>query len=86
MTVAKFLIMIGLISNILGVGLLARDLILTKAEATELAAFYQPGEEKHERRRLLEVQSALSQSRNAQIGLVLTILGFVGQLVGTLLW
>ena len=86
MTVAKLLIMIGLIMNILGVGLLTRDLILTKAEATELAAFYQPDEEKHERRRLLEVQSALSQSRNAQIGLALMILGFAGQLVGTLLW
>ena len=39
MTVAKLLIMIGLIMNILGVGFLTRDLILTKAEATELAAF-----------------------------------------------
>jgi hypothetical protein len=86
MAVAKLFIMIGLISNILGVGLLTRDLILTKAEAAELAAFYQPGGEKHERRRLLEVQSALSQSRNAQIGLALMILGFVGQLAGTMLW
>jgi len=84
--VAKLLIITGLTLNILGVGLLARDLILTKAEATELAAFYQPGEEQHERRRLLEVQSVLSQSRNAQIGVALAIVGFVGQLVGTLLW
>ena len=83
---AKLLIITGLTLNILGVGLLARDLILTKAEATELAAFYQPGEEQHERRRLLEVQSVLSQSRNAQIGVALAIVGFVGQLVGTLLW
>ena len=86
MLVAKLFIIIGLTLNILGVGLLARDLILTKAEATELAAFYQPGEEQHERRRLLEVQSVLSQSRNAQIGVALAIVGFVGQLVGTLLW
>jgi hypothetical protein len=86
MLVAKLLIITGLTLNILGVGLLARDLILTKAEATELAAFYQPGEEQHERRRLLEVQSVLSQSRNAQIGVALAIVGFVGQLVGTLLW
>jgi hypothetical protein len=86
MTVAKLLIMTGLSANILGVALLTRDLILTKAEATELAAFYQPGEEKHERRRLLEVRSVLNQSRNAQIGLALMILGFVGQLFGTLLW
>ena len=86
MLVAKLLIITGLTLNILGVGLLARDLILTKAEATELAAFYQPGEEQHERRRLLGVQSVLSQSRNAQIGVALAIVGFVGQLVGTLLW
>jgi hypothetical protein len=86
MAAARLLIMSGLILNILGVCLLTRDLILTKAEATELAAFYQPSEERHEARRLLEVQSALSQSRNAQIGLALMILGFVGQLVGTLLW
>jgi hypothetical protein len=78
-TVAKLLIMIGLIMNILDVGRLTRDLILTKSEATELAVFHQPGED-------LEVQSVLRQSRNAQIGLALMILGFVEQLVGTLLW
>lgn len=86
MTVAKLLIVIGLSANILGSGLLTRDLILTKVEAIELAAFYRPGEERHERRRLLEVQTTLNQSRNAQIGLALMIFGFVGQLIGTLLW
>jgi hypothetical protein len=85
MILAKFMITAGLTSNIVGAGLLARDLILTKAEAIELAAFYQPGETEHEKRRLLDVQSVLTQSRNAQIGLALMILGFLGQLVGTLL-
>jgi hypothetical protein len=85
MTLAKLLITAGLLSNIVGAGLLAWDLILTKAEAIELAAFYRPGEVEHEKRRLLEVQSMLAQSRNAQIGLVLMILGFLGQLVGALL-
>lgn len=86
MTVAKLLITLGLSANIVGAGLLARDLILTKAEAVELAAFYLPGEEKHENRRLLDVQSALKQSRNAQVGLMLMIFGFIGQIAGTLLW
>jgi len=39
----KLLIVTGLISTIAGVGLLTRDLILTKAEAIEMAAFYRPG-------------------------------------------
>jgi len=86
MTLAKLLITIGLISNIAGAGLLARDLILTKAEAIELAAFYQPGEANHERRRLLDVQAVLDKSHNAQIGLALLVLGFLGQIVGTWLW
>lgn len=83
---ATLLIVIGLILNILGVGLLTLELILTKAEATELAALYLSGDEKHEKRRLLEVQSVLRQSRNAQIGLMLMVLGFLGQRMGTLLW
>lgn len=82
----KLLMTVGLISNIAGAGLFAWDLILTKAEATELAAFYRPGEAEHEKRRLLDVQDALAKSRNAQIGLALFVLGFVGQLVGTWLW
>jgi hypothetical protein len=85
MMLAKLLIVAGLVSNMVGAGLLARDLILTKAEAIELATFYRPGEAEHEKRRLLDVQSVLAQSRNAQIGLVLMILGFLGQLVGALL-
>ena len=79
-------ITVGLVSNIAGAGLFAWDLILTKAEATELAAFYRPGEAEYEKRRLLDVQAALAKSRNAQIGLALFILGFVGQLVGIWLW
>lgn len=59
---------------------------MTKAEATELAAFYQPGEEKHEKRRLLDVQAALDKSRNVQLGLALFVIGFLGQLVGVWLW
>lgn len=86
MILPKLLITIGLISNIVGAGLLAWDLILTKAEAVEMATFYEPGEAQHEKRRLLEVRSLLVQSRNAQIGLALMVLGFLGQLVGTLLW
>jgi hypothetical protein len=59
---------------------------LTKVKANELAAFYQPGEAKHKKRRLLEVQAILEKSRNAQIGVALLVLGFLGQIVGTWLW
>lgn len=86
MTLAKLLITIGLISNVAGSGLLTWDLILTKAEAIELAAFYRPDEANHERRRLLDVQAVLDKSRNAQLGLALLVLGFLGQIVGTWLW
>lgn len=84
MTLAKLPITAGLASNMVGAGLLAWDLILTKAEAIELAAFYQPGEAGHGKRRLLHAQAALARSRNAQIGLALMVLGFLGQLVGAL--
>jgi hypothetical protein len=43
------LIASGLMSNIVGAGLLARGLILAKAETIELAAFVQPREAEHER-------------------------------------
>lgn len=81
----KLLITIGLMFNIAGAGLLTRDLILTKAEAIEMAAFYHPGGAEHEKRRLLEANAVLKKSRNAQIGLVLMVVDFLGQLVGTLL-
>lgn len=86
MILGKLLITIGLILNIAGASLLTWDLIMTKAEAIELATFYKPGEDKHERRRLLDVQAVLDKSRNAQIGLGLLAFGFLGQLLGTWLW
>ena len=83
MLIAKLVITLGLISNIVGVVLLAWDLILTKEEAIALAALYAPSKTHHEKHRLLEVQEALSKSRHAQIGLVLFAVGFLGQLLGT---
>ena len=82
----KLLIAIGLILNIAGAGLMARDLILTKLEAVEMAAFHQPGGSEHEKRRLLDVNAVLNKSRNAQVGVVLMVIGFCAQLIGTLLW
>jgi hypothetical protein len=75
-----------LILNIAGSGRLTPDLILIEAEAIEMAAFHQPGGAEHEKRRLLEANAVLKESRNIQIGLVLISVGFLGQLVGTLLW
>ena len=86
MILGKLLITIGLISNIAGASLLTWDLIMTKAEAIELATFYKPGETEHEKRRLLDVQAVLDKSRNAQFGLALLVFGFLAQLVGTWLW
>ncbi|MGH6995263.1 MAG: hypothetical protein ACRED7_06630 [Stellaceae bacterium] len=81
---AKLISSAGLLLNILGAALLTWDLILTKAEALEIARHYFPdsGEHSHESRRLLQIKESLRVSRNAQIGLALMILGFCGQLAG----
>jgi hypothetical protein len=76
----------GLVLNMLGAGLLAWDLILTKTEALELTRHYFPdaGERNHESRKLLQIKESLRVSRNAQIGLALIVIGLCGQLAG--LW
>lgn len=82
----KIVVSAGLLLNMLGAGLLAWDIILTKTEALELTRHYFPdaGESSHESRKLLQVKERLRVSRNAQIGLALIIVGLSGQLAG--LW
>jgi hypothetical protein len=82
---AKIITTIGLILNISGAGFLAWDLILTKKEAIELARLYlpRPSETGHEKRQVLGVEESLRKSRNAQLGLAMLSIGFLGQLVGT---
>jgi len=46
--------------------------------------FPDAGESNHESRKLLQIKERLRVSRNAQIGLVLIVVGLCGQLVG--LW
>ena len=81
----KAIISAGLIMNMVGAGLLAWDVILTKTEALELTRHYfpEPSERSHEIRKLLQVKERLRVSRNAQIGLALIVAGLCGQLVGT---
>lgn len=81
---AKMIISTGLILNIVGAGLLAWDLILTKTEAIELAKLYFPitGDHDREIRKLSHISESLRVSRNAQIGLGLMVVGFFSQLVG----
>jgi hypothetical protein len=77
---AKIVESIGLILDIFGAVVLARGLMITNEDAISLGLSRFAGETEEENLRQPAVRDRLIQSRNAKIGLVLLVLGFLGQL------
>lgn len=74
---------VGLLFDIAGAIALACGLIISRSDAIELGVSRYSGSTDEENLELTQVQDRLKQSRNAKIGLVLLILGFSLQLVGS---
>lgn len=74
---------IGLALDALGAVFLTYGLVITKKEALKLGVTRWAGQTDEENLKLPQVQDRLRQSRNAVIGMVLLVLGFIFQIYGS---
>ena len=74
---------IGLALDALGAVVLTYGLVITKKDALKLGVTRWAGQTDEENLKLPQVQDRLRQSRNAVIGMVLLVLGFIFQIVGS---
>jgi hypothetical protein len=81
MLTAKIVASAGIILDIAGAAILARGLIISKAEALELGQATWSSDNEEQNLKLPQVRDRLMQSRNAKIGLALLTAGFLGQLI-----
>ena len=79
----RWLTVVGLVLDVLGVCWLAKDLFISKEKAIELGGSRYSGGTPEKNLELPQVRDRLLQSKNAKIGLFLLILGFVLQLCGS---
>ncbi len=75
----------GLAADIVGAWILAAGLFISEEEAVELGVTRFAGETDEENLRLPAVKDRLRQSTRAKRGLVLLVLGFLLQALGSLL-
>jgi len=79
----KWFSVIGIFCNIIGVVVLAYGLIISKKDAIALGISRICGNTDEENLALPQVRDRLKQSRNAKIGMVLLVIGFILQIVGS---
>lgn len=82
MPILRWLTIIGLVCDLVGAIFLAYGLIISKTEAIKLGSSYWAGEREEENLKSPPIRDRLKQSRNASIGAVLLVLGFLLQIVG----
>jgi hypothetical protein len=73
---------VGLLLDIVGAVILTKGLLIDKQRALELGLARLASESDEENLRLPQVRDRLTQSRNAAIGLVFLVCGFIGQAIG----
>jgi hypothetical protein len=73
---------VGLVLDIAGATILSWGLMIGRKQALELGVGRWAFDNDEENLELPAVQDRLAQSRNAKRGLVLLILGFLGQAIG----
>lgn len=78
----RWLNVIGLVCDMAGASFLAYGLIISKKQAITLGSFYLMAETDEENVKVPPIQDLLKQSKNAKIGLVLLVLGFLLQIFG----
>jgi len=78
---AQWLNIIGLISGIVGAGILSYGLIINKKNAIELGVSKWAGSTDEENLKLPQVKDRLNQSKNAIIGLIFLSIGFILQII-----
>lgn len=79
----KWLIIVGLVFDLIGALFLAWGLILTKKQAIELGVSRICGNTDEENLRLPTVVDRLRQSRNAVTGIIFLSIGFLLQIIGS---
>jgi hypothetical protein len=77
----QWLNIIGLFLDILGAIALSYSLIINRKQAIKLGVPKYAGETDEENLKLPFVKELLKQSRNAKIGLILLIIGFILQII-----
>ncbi len=78
---AQWLNIIGLVSDIIGAGILSYGLIISKKSAIELGVSKWAGSTDEENLKLPQAKDRMNQSRNAIIGLIFLASGFILQIV-----
>ncbi|MBN2256197.1 MAG: hypothetical protein JW736_10845 [Deltaproteobacteria bacterium] len=78
-------VIIGLILDLVGVLLLAWDLLISKKRALELGLPHYAGQSDEDNLKHPAVRNLLRQAKHAKIGVVLISLGFLLQLIGNLI-
>jgi len=79
----KWFTVIGLVSDLIGAGLLCYGLIISKKQAIELGVSRICGDHDDENLMLPQVADRLKQSRNAIIGIFFLGIGFLLQIYGS---
>lgn len=79
----KWFSVIGIFCDIIGAVVLTYGLIISKKDAIELGISRICGNTDEENLALPQVRDRLKQSRNAKIGMVLLVIGFMLQIVGS---
>lgn len=82
---AQCLNVIGLLSDIIGAIILSYGLIISKKEAIKLGVSRISGNTDEDNLELPQVKDRLKQSKNALMGLIFLIIGFILQIVANLL-
>ena len=72
----------GLLLDIIGAVFLTAGLVISKDRALELGVGKWAYSNDEENLQLLQVRDPLTQSRNAKVGLVFLVFGFIGQAIG----
>ncbi|MBI4829427.1 MAG: hypothetical protein HY804_11580 [Nitrospinae bacterium] len=75
---------IGLIFDIIGAVTLSYALIITEEKAIDLGLSYWSSDKREDQRQDPRVIDRLKQSRNAKLGLIFLVTGFILQIIGTL--
>lgn len=79
----RWLVVVGLVLDIVGAICLSYGLILSKRDALELGATRLMADDDEKNMKLPQVVDRLKQSRNAAVGLVFLVAGFALQIVGS---
>ena len=79
----KWFTSLGLVLDIIGASFLAYGLVISKKKAIELGLAYLASDKDEENLKIPTVADRIKQSKNAIIGLLFLVVGFIFQIIGS---